>query len=154
MSDVRRAAPTRPDSPRRTPAELSGIVAVLTGPSGPTSRFPISERRVEVDAITDLLMHSTTPGIDIVRAEQVAWAVAAGCLGEQHLWRDLGLPNRAALRILLEHYFEPLAADNVMDMRWKKFIYRRLCRWGGFQTCKAPSCGACSSYEECFGEPS
>jgi hypothetical protein len=26
-----------------------------------------------------------------------------------------------------------------------------LCRWGGFNTCKAPSCGVCSSYAECFG---
>ena len=49
--------------------------------------------------------------------------------------------------------FEPLAANSVMDMRWKKFIYRRLCRWGGFNTCKAPSRGACPTYEECFGGP-
>jgi nitrogen fixation protein NifQ len=64
----------------------------------------------------------------------------------------MGLPNRTALRTLLEEYFEPFAADNIMDMRGKKFIYCRLCRWGGCHACAAPSCGECATYAECFGE--
>ena len=122
---------------------------------GVKARFAvqIAERRVEYDALIDVLMAGATPGVDRERVTQVAQAIAAGCLGDQHLWRDLELPTRAALRALLETYFEPLAADNFMDMRWKKFIYRRLCRWGGFHTCAAPSCSACSSYDECFGSP-
>jgi len=132
---------------------LSDLVADLTGPSGPEARFAeqVSERRVEFDALVELLLRDATPGIGMEGAERVSRAVAAGCLGEQHLWRDLGLPNRAALRTLLETYFQGFAADNVMDMRWKKFIYRRLCRWGGFATCKSPSCGVCPDYPECFG---
>jgi nitrogen fixation protein NifQ len=106
---------------------------------------------VEYDGIVGLLLVHATPGIDPREAEVVARALAAGCLGERHLWRDLQLPSRAVLRGLFETYFEPLAADNIMDMRWKKFVYRKLCRWGGFNTCKAPSCGVCSGYAECFG---
>ncbi len=137
----------------RVTAPLPDLVAELTGPTGPEARFAeqVAERRVEFDALVELLLRDATPGVDADEAARVARAVAAGCLGEQHLWRDLALPNRAALRTLLETYFRGLAADNTMDMRWKKFIYRRLCRWGGFATCKSPSCGVCADYSECFG---
>lgn len=137
----------------RLTAPLTDIVAELTGPTGPETRFAeqVVERRVEFDALVELLLRDATPGVDPREAARVAHAVAAGCLGEQHLWRDMGLPSRAALRLLLETYFRDLAADNTMDMRWKKFIYRRLCRWGGFATCKSPSCGVCGDYSECFG---
>lgn len=111
----------------------------------------IADRRVEFDAIRELLMLGVTPSVDASTAQVVADAMAAGCLGERHLWRDLGLPSRAVLRRLFERFFEPFSAGNVMDMRWKKYVYRKLCRWGGFHTCKAPSCSACSSYAECFG---
>jgi nitrogen fixation protein NifQ len=135
---------------------LCQIVDTLLGPDGPEARFSaeVDDRRVEYDAIVEMLLTQVTEGVSRERAEAVARAVASGCLGEQHLWRDLQLPTRAALRALLETYFEPFAADNVMDMRWKKYIYRKLCRWGGFHTCKAPSCGVCSSYAECFGTES
>lgn len=144
------------DSPTdREDPGFAEIVEALVGPDGAKKRFAaqIVGRYVEYDAVIDVLMAGSTPGVDRERALQVAQAIAAGCLGEQHLWRDMRLPNRAVLRRLLETYFEPLAADNVMDMRWKKFIYRRVCRWGGFHTCAAPSCSACSSYDECFGSP-
>ena len=137
----------------RAAPPLSDLVARLAGPTGPEVRFAeqVTERHVEFGALVELLLRDATPGVDAMEAAQVAGAVAAGCLGEQHLWRDLALPNRAALRTLLETYLRDLAADNTMDMRWKKFIYRRLCRWGGFPTCKAPSCGVCPDYSECFG---
>ncbi|NTU70672.1 MAG: nitrogen fixation protein NifQ [Coriobacteriia bacterium] len=137
----------------RTQPDLDAAVADLLGPEGPESRFAaqVAERRVEFDALVELLERDATPGVDSDDRHRIARAVAAGCLGEQHLWRDLALERRGVLRALLEEYFEPLAADNVMDMRWKKFIYRRLCRWGGFATCKSPSCGVCPDYSECFG---
>jgi nitrogen fixation protein NifQ len=137
----------------RTSCEVAGLVAAVTAVDGPASRFDVAGRRVEFDAIVDLLLSGKTPGMDPSAQEAVARAVAAGCLGDRHLWRDLGLRNRASLRQLLETYFAPFASDNVMDMRWKKYIYRKLCRWGGFQTCKAPSCAACPEYAECFGVP-
>ena len=111
----------------------------------------IAERKVEYDAVVEMLLLGATQGADPAEVEVVARAIAAGCLGERHLWRDLELPSRDVLRGLFEGYFGPFAADNTMDMRWKKYVYRKLCRWGGFHTCKAPSCGECSSYAECFG---
>ena len=137
-----------------TCADIATVVKAVTGAGGPQLRFAdeIADRRVEYDAIVDLLVSQATPDIPREEAMRVARAVAAACLGEQHLWRDMGLPNRLALRTLLAEYFAPLAADNIMDMRWKKFIYRRLCRWGGFHTCTAPSCGECPTYAECFGD--
>ena len=134
-------------------AEVCDAVERLSAGGGPVERFAseVADRRVEFDAIVDLLLASATPGADAGELETVALAIAAGCFGEQHLWLDLELPSRRVLRSLFERYFEPFAADNVMDMRWKKFVYRKLCRWGGFHTCKSPSCGACTNYAECFG---
>jgi len=128
-------------------------VARFSAGGSPVERFAgeVAERRVEFDAIAELLLTHSTPGADRGELETVARAIAAGCLGEQHLWCDLKLHSRRTLRELFECYFEPFAADNVMDMRWKKFVYRKLCRWGGFHACKAPSCSACASYAECFG---
>jgi nitrogen fixation protein NifQ len=136
--------------------DVRAAVAGFSADDGPEARFAaeLAERSVEFSAIVGLLLIGATPGVNPQEAEVVARAVAAGCLGEHHLWRDLQLPNRPVLRKLLEGYFEPFAADNVMDMRWKKFIYRRLCRWGGFKSCRAPSCSACSEYADCFGPES
>jgi len=137
-----------------TTTALAEAVAIVAGPCGAVVCFEheVRDRRVEYDGIVEMLLDHATRGVEPQRAEAVSRAIAAGCLGERHLWRDLQLPDRRSLRLLLEAYFEPFAADNYMDMRWKKFIYRRLCRWGGFNTCKAPSCGVCASYEECFGQ--
>jgi nitrogen fixation protein NifQ len=129
---------------------IDSIVEQLTGPEGPEARFDVAARRVEYDAIVELMVRERTAGIDAAAASRVAGAVAAGCFGEQHLWRDMGLPDRATLRELLETYFAPFAQGNHRDMRWKKYIYRRLCRWEGFEACRAPSCGECDTYEECF----
>ena len=81
----------------------------------------------------------------------IAHAVATACMGDNHLWQDMGLPNRSALSWLIKHHFTSLAARNTDDMRWKKFFYRQLCERAGLVMCSAPSCGACSDYQECFG---
>lgn len=77
--------------------------------------------------------------------------VAAGCLGGDHLWRDLGLPSRADLRELLMLNFQPLASANHADMKWKKFFYKQLCEQEGGYVCRAPSCEECKAYDDCFG---
>ncbi|QSR85209.1 nitrogen fixation protein NifQ [Methylacidimicrobium sp. B4] len=82
----------------------------------------------------------------------IAHALAAACLADDHLWQDLGLPDRKALSRLLERHFRPLRDQNVGDMRWKKFFYRQLCERAGFQACKAPSCRECTDYAICFGK--
>lgn len=91
------------------------------------------------------------------REQEEVWLagiVAAGCLGGNHLWRDLGLASRLQLRELLTHNFPLLAMRNVQDMRWKKFFYKQLCEQDGGYVCRAPSCGICPTYDECYGEES
>ncbi len=81
----------------------------------------------------------------------VAHLVATACMGSDHLWQDLGLPNRKALSAMLNRYFPALAAKNTGDMKWKKFFYRQLCERDGIKACRSPSCGACCDYDKCFG---
>lgn len=77
--------------------------------------------------------------------------VIAGCMGNDHLWQDLGLWNRADLSKLMLDNFEPLAKRNNKDMKWKKFLYKQLCETEGIYTCRAPSCEVCADYDDCFG---
>lgn len=81
----------------------------------------------------------------------VAHAVATGCMGEDHLWEDMGLPSRVVLSQLLERHFTGLFRKNAEDMKWKKFFYKQLCDRAELFICKSPSCGNCSDYQRCFG---
>lgn len=80
----------------------------------------------------------------------LARIVAFGCAGRDHLWQDLGLANRGELSVLMESAFPALAALNISDMKWKKFIYRHYCQRDGIYVCPAPSCGECADYAKCF----
>jgi nitrogen fixation protein NifQ len=64
----------------------------------------------------------------------------------------LGLANRGELSLLMNTAFPTLAALNVGDMKWKKFIYRHCCTREGIYVCPAPSCGGCSDYSKCFAK--
>ncbi len=77
--------------------------------------------------------------------------IVAACLGNDHLWQDLGLWSRRDLSTLLQHNFPRLAAANSGDMKWKKFLYKQLCEAEGFYVCRAPSCDVCKDYSLCFG---
>jgi nitrogen fixation protein NifQ len=81
----------------------------------------------------------------------VAHLVTTACMGGDHLWQDLGLPDRKALSALLTGHFPTLAEKNTGDMKWKKFFYKQLCEREGINACKAPSCAACCDYGICFG---
>jgi nitrogen fixation protein NifQ len=81
----------------------------------------------------------------------MASIVAAACMGNDHLWQDLGLWSRKDLTELLQHNFPGLAHKNDRDMKWKKFLYKELCTKEGIVTCKAPSCAVCVDYGDCFG---
>lgn len=78
-------------------------------------------------------------------------AVASAAMNDEHLWQDMGLPNRSVLTQLLEENFPALAALNSGDMKWKKFLYRQLCQRAGVPICKSPNCSDCSDYGICFG---
>jgi nitrogen fixation protein NifQ len=79
----------------------------------------------------------------------LATIVAWGCAGRDHLWQDLGLANRGELSTLMQTAFPSLAALNVTDMKWKKFIYRHYCSREGIYVCPAPSCGECADFNKC-----
>ena len=49
-------------------------------------------------------------------------------MGYGHMWKDMGFASRAELRALLTAASPRVVARNVHDMRWKKFLYRELCK--------------------------
>jgi nitrogen fixation protein NifQ len=71
-----------------------------------------------------------------------------------HLWQDLGLTNRGELSRLMLRHFDMLARRNTLDMKWKKFFFRMICRDEGYRMCSAPSCSECSDFKACFGDES
>jgi len=81
----------------------------------------------------------------------MAEVVARSCHGQDHLWQDMGLWSRDQLSALMMRNFPALAARNVNNMKWKKFIYKQLCVTEGIYTCRAPSCEVCIDYHNCFG---
>jgi len=86
--------------------------------------------------------------------QKLARIVARRALSPNHLWQDLGLRHRRELSWLMSRHFEPLANKNVHDMKWKKFLYRVICRDASFSLCAAPSCSECNDFDECFGDES
>jgi len=107
------------------------------------------QRLDEMDDLRALLMRYRTGRSEgeILMAD----IVVAGCLGNDHLWQDLGLWCRTDLSRLMSENFAPLAALNDRDMKWKKFLYKQLCQTEGIYTCRAPSCEVCADYANCFG---
>ncbi len=106
------------------------------------SRFP------EVNELKELLQNHRD--INIIGSAEMVEIVAMGCLGNDHLWQDLGLWSRPQLSVLMKTNFPTLAARNVKDMKWKKFLYKQLCETEGIYVCRAPSCDVCADYIKCF----
>lgn len=102
--------------------------------------------------LADLLRRMTTRGDGF--EQTLAVIVARRCLCPHHLWQDLGLRSRNELSWLMERHFEPLAVRNARDMKWKKFLYRTICRDEGYSLCTAPSCAECDDLTVCFGDES
>jgi len=108
----------------------------------------LRQRLDEVQDVRELLLEFCRP--DSADAPWLASTVAVACLGDNHLWQDLGLPHRQALSQLLCQHFPALCERNSGDMKWKKFLYKQLCERAAVQ-CRAPSCAVCSDYGFCFG---
>jgi nitrogen fixation protein NifQ len=102
----------------------------------------------EFDDLVELLLDHRTS--DAEYNEWLAHAVASGCMGGNHLYQDMGLPDRHALSALLERHFTTLYLKNVNDMKWKKFFYKQLCDRAEVIMCPARSCQACIDYHNCF----
>lgn len=99
--------------------------------------------------IRELLIRLGTMGTDL--ETWLAGIIARRALQPRHLWEDLGLRNRSELNWLIERHFERVAAKNTRNMRWKKFLYRTICRDEGMGICLAPTCEECDDRDECFG---
>jgi nitrogen fixation protein NifQ len=84
--------------------------------------------------------------------QNLACMLARRAQRPDHLWQDLGLRSRSELSQLMVRHFRALAARNVNDMKWKKFLYRMMCADGAYMLCTAPSCGECVDHQDCFGE--
>jgi nitrogen fixation protein NifQ len=102
----------------------------------------------EFEDLLQLLLEAAKPPEP--RTRWLACAIASASLYDNHLWQDLQLPNRAVLSQLMAQYFPDIARRNTGNMRWKAFFYKQLCERAG-NVCRAPSCGACDDYDECFG---
>jgi nitrogen fixation protein NifQ len=123
-------------------AELLARIVSGGGEAGPIS---------EVEAcLRELLVLHATSGTPIER--RLAAIVARRAQRPHHLWQALGLRHRRELSWLMTRHFETIAARNSRDMRWKKFLYRAICRDEGFMICPAPSCSECSDLDACFGD--
>jgi nitrogen fixation protein NifQ len=103
----------------------------------------------EFDDLVALLMDYRGDDSDATR--DLAVFIATACMGDNHLWQDMGLPNRAVLSELMQTRFPGLAARNTGNMKWKKFFYKQLCERAEIFICKSPSCAACVDYDKCFG---
>ncbi len=106
-------------------------------------------RSVEVEDLVNLMT-----GHRAGASQSELWTgriVAVGCLGSDHLWQDLGLWSRAELSALMDRNLPTLAAKNVHDMKWKKFLYKQLSSAEGVYVCRSPSCEVCADYDACFG---
>ncbi len=122
----------------------------------PGAALEIAARRAvrddEVDDLVALLVEHGDPMAGAPdEVARIAEVVALACLGDNHLWQDLRLGSRAELSALMNHWFPALAAKNVRDMKWKKFLYKQLCEQEGIYVCRAPSCAVCADYARCFG---
>src|SRR5512135_2463932 len=100
------------------------------------------------DLVALLLDHKSSMGS---ATADVAFWVAASCLGDNHLWQDMRLNSRDELSDIMRTHFRPLFEKNTRDMKWKKFFYKQICEREGFRLCKSPSCGVCVDYDKCFG---
>lgn len=108
-----------------------------------------AERRAERDDLLTLLLEHRA-GRDLSEL-WMAEIVTAACMANDHLWQDLGLWNRTDLSRLMLENFPALAAKNVKDMKWKKFLYKQLCEREGVYVCRSPSCEVCADHAKCFG---
>jgi len=124
--------------------------AVEIQPQAPSGRAADFSRMLEKDDLIRYL-HARSAYPERAETGWITSMLVAGCLGDDHLWQDLGLWSRQELSSLIVYNFPEVAAANTQDMKWKKFIYKQLCEAEGIYVCRAPSCDVCVDYPRCFG---
>lgn len=131
------ALPGAPDLAATIPADASAGAPALEEP--------------DLKALLAEHLAPAPPGPPAELAAVLPAILARRCQGPGHLWSDLGLADRGQLQGLMGRHFPALMADNP-GMRWKKYLYRVLCRREGLTICKAPNCRDCADYAACFVE--
>jgi len=121
------------------------VLAEICDDSTPCPAF----REDEIQDLAALLIEHRANDRDETR--WLAYAIAMGCMGGNHLWQDMGLSGRQALSDLLKQNFTALHDRNTGNMKWKKFFYKQLCDRAEVNLCKAPSCQVCDDFHKCFG---
>ncbi|WP_175884695.1 nitrogen fixation protein NifQ [Burkholderia sp. BCC0044] len=96
------------------------------------------------------LMNDANPAVARDDADCLASIIAHACLRPDHLWRDLGLDGRDAVSAMLERFFPALAARNVAQLRWKKFLAQEVAASLGVPPGPAPGCPGCEDFGFCF----
>lgn len=108
--------------------------------------------RLRLDEFDDLLgLLNDHQSLPTRESRWLACAIATAAMADNHLWQDLGLPNRGVLNLLMLNHFTTLKLKNAGDMKWKKFFYRQLCERAEVPICKSPNCALCCDYAVCFG---
>lgn len=102
-------------------------------------------RAVDEDCIRDLLWRSSNRRTTLER--HLACMIARRAQRPNHLWQDMGLQSRTELGRLMGRHFRVMVKRNSRDMKWKKFLYRVICRDEGLGFCTAPSCSECDDLE-------
>lgn len=132
-----------------------GVLLMLHVPDHPVlgpDDYRAADECEEQAWVRELLERNVSGGNN---SRGLAAMVARRALEADHLWEDLGLPNRAALSKLMQRHFEPLAARNAgAQMRWKRFFYRQLCEEEGLSHCTSPTCSNCPDVPRCFAPDS
>jgi nitrogen fixation protein NifQ len=121
-----------------------GALGLAGEPS--VSSAPMSD---DESALRDIFWHTSAQGGTFARL--LTRIMARRCQRPNHLWQDLGLGSRRELTTLIARHYPSLAARNVNDMKWKKFLYRMICSSTGFSLCIAPVCSECDDFDDCFG---
>lgn len=132
------------DFPELLARHFPGVELVIRCPKDSTD-----PRELEHDDVLALLIENRAR--KNMSEEWMAEIVTAACMASDHLWQDLGLWSRDYLSRLMNQNFPSLAAKNVHDMKWKKFLYKQLCEKEGINACRSPSCEYCADYLNCFG---
>ncbi len=105
--------------------------------------------------IRDLLVGYLPAGADGRTPPPALWLahiLAARTAHPGHLWRAMGLFARTELTAAISRHLPALMSDNTRGMRWKRFLYKKLCEQSGGVMCTTPDCGECSDYARCFAE--
>jgi len=118
----------------------------------PGAAFPAAS--THQDMLTYLLAQ-VPEGRSGARRRTSVWLakmLAARCAQPGHLWVAMGFSVRSDLTAAIRRHLSALAAANSKGMRWKRFLFKKVCEMNGAQLCKSPNCGDCSDYALCFSD--